>query len=498
MRIFRGARGLPLTVACVTVALLIPAAAAADLSGSDLTTMKQLQATGLGQALGWSAKTNPCPTTGADWNGVTCDGNQVIYITGLCSGALASGQFPGTELAQLSGLTVLDLKNCYQQSQPVTGLASLGSLSQLGTLELSGNTGLSGTIADIFPNGVDASSTQLARIYLDHTGLSGPIPSWIADLPGTTPVFLEDAHFSGTLPARDPSAGPPDTNRTFFAQGNELSGTLPAWALADQGDINLDYNMLDVAGTPAGNIDKADPNWRLTQTVPPANVQVSSNSVGTATLSWTPIAYQANGGGYEVLVSQSPAGPYTQVGSTIGAGGKAATGITLSGLPAGTDYFVVRTNTPANVDNPNDLTSVGSAPVSATVPGPPSTQSSGTGTTPTPTTTPPTTALPTTALPTTALPTTAVSGSGHRRPPRRCVVPRLRGVTLARAAHLLRAAGCRLGRVHLVTTRATRRRDRRRRFTRRQLRHQRVLRSAPGRRHVLRHGHRVAVWIVRP
>jgi hypothetical protein len=63
-------------------------------------------------------------------------------------------------------------------------------------------------------------------------------------------------------------------------------------------------------------------------------------------------------------------------GTTPGSGAKTASGLTVTGLPSGTNYFVVRTFTPAHVsdplnpatDNPNDLTSVDSSEVNADIP----------------------------------------------------------------------------------------------------------------------------------
>ena len=147
--------------------------------------------------------------------------------------------------------------------------------------------------------------------------------------------------------------------------------------------VYLRYNKFDVENTPAGAIDTLDPLWRTTQTVPPTNVQVTQTGAGTATLMWTPIAYTAHGGYYEVLSSQTPGGNYTSRGTTAASGAKTATGLTVSGLPAGTNYFVVRTFTPAHTgvfpqgctqevdcvteNNPNDLTSANSAETSANV-----------------------------------------------------------------------------------------------------------------------------------
>jgi len=96
-------------------------------------------------------------------------------------------------------------------------------------------------------------------------------------------------------------------------------------------------------------------DWAATQTVPPAALQLVNQTATSVTLLWTPIPYQANGGGYEVGYATQPGGPYTVHGIT---NDKSANTYTVNGLrPGQTYYFAVRTYTPAHSSNTNALRS---------------------------------------------------------------------------------------------------------------------------------------------
>ena len=368
----RGGLLSAVVVVCSSVALLAPAASAQVLGPPDLATMQTLQGApyNWGTAFGWPVGTNPCPEFGAFWNGVTCDTSHghVIYITVGCGTTPLTTPFPGPVLATLSQLENLKLNNCYLQSQPASNLSSLGDLANLQTLDLVGDPGFTGTLAEAFPGGIGPTALpELVQLMLSGSGFTGPLPAGVFEWGSTAIRWLNDNHFSGELPSTC-GGGPCIAPGSLRLQGNELSGTLPSWLVnvpsPGQHNILIDYNMFDVTGTPAGNIDSLDPTWRDTQTVPPTNVQVTGTGAGSATLSWTPIAYQANGGYYEVLSSETKGGPYSLAGTTAASGGKAATGLTVTNLPGGTNYFVVETYTPANPDNSNNLTSIASSEVS--------------------------------------------------------------------------------------------------------------------------------------
>ncbi|MCA9264112.1 MAG: hypothetical protein KDA60_09705, partial [Planctomycetales bacterium] len=173
---------------------------------------------------------------------------------------------------------------------------------------------LSGPISDDFGNFLTTNGTSAMVPQLQQNRLSGPLPT------GLPHIYNGELHF------------------------NQFEGPLTELAVGTGGVLVADFARFDVTTDYPG----VDPVWKEHQTVPPANVAVAPNGPGSATLSWTPILYQADPGFYEVFSSQSPGGPYVRRGTTKTSGGKAATGLTVSGLPAGTNYFIVRSTTYAH------------------------------------------------------------------------------------------------------------------------------------------------------
>jgi len=72
-------------------------------------------------------------------------------------------------------------------------------------------------------------------------------------------------------------------------------------------------------------------------------------------VSWTPITYTGDTGGYRVFSSTTPGGPYTEEGMTAD---KSASSLTVDGLnPSTTYYFVVVTRTNPHGNNSNTVNS---------------------------------------------------------------------------------------------------------------------------------------------
>ncbi|HMP74306.1 MAG TPA: fibronectin type III domain-containing protein, partial [Kiritimatiellia bacterium] len=343
----------------------------------DVAYMFEL-ADAVGHAFAWpvppSLDADDPATTSAfelNWNGVT-HVNQRITALSLLAGSIKPGPFaPG--ISALTGMHWFEYSNCITNPVAAATVSELGDMTWLQRLSLWGNTGLTGEIADLFPDGF-ADFTNLTFLVLGGTALEGAIPADI--FAASRETFLNQARFS-SLPAH----GPATVLRAQLV-GNQLGGVVPDWlvntSVSTQGVIRLDYNMLDVVNTPVGPLDTVNPTWRSTQTVPPTNLHVMAITATNATLAWTPIAYTNHGGHYEVLAATTSGGPYTPLGATTHNGGKNATGLSVGGLLPNTPYhFVVRTFTPAHIssglgnpanttDNANDLTSVYSAEVVAT------------------------------------------------------------------------------------------------------------------------------------
>ncbi len=221
----------------------------------------------------WLSNPDPC-----SWYGVSCAGGQVQRLDLILNGL--SGALP-TQLGNLSGLTVLNLRNN----------ALSGSIpAQLGSL------------------------TNLTALYLHNNALSGAIPLELGSLNQLTALYLNNNALSGEIP---PQLANLSSVVSFNLSFNKLSAsdaTLLSW----------------LAGLQAG--------WANTQTVPPTNVQVVNSGQDSVELSWTPILYTGNGGGYEVHYGTNPGGPYDQLGCTTA--DKTVSGCTVSGLSAGTDYYL--------------------------------------------------------------------------------------------------------------------------------------------------------------
>jgi len=101
-------------------------------------------------------------------------------------------------------------------------------------------------------------------------------------------------------------------------------------------------------------LDGIDPDWALTQTVPPTGLLATDVTASSVRMSWSPAVYDWDGGGYVIHYGSAPGGPYPAAsGSTAG---KDIAELIVSGLEKNTDYhFVVTTHTPPHGDQQNDL-----------------------------------------------------------------------------------------------------------------------------------------------
>ena len=164
---------LALVVCMVSLAV---SPAHAQLTGTDLTVMQTLAAPisqggyGWGAAYGWDYTTNPCPTNGVNWSGVTCIRGRVQSIIGGCGAQKINAPIPDI-LSQLTALTFLELRFCGMTGSIPDSLA----LTQLSSLRLDNNA-LTGTIPSAF-----ATEPQLYTFTAANNLLTGAIP----DFPST-------------------------------------------------------------------------------------------------------------------------------------------------------------------------------------------------------------------------------------------------------------------------------------------------------------------------
>jgi hypothetical protein len=209
----------------------------------------------------------------------------------------------------------------------------------------------------LLPNLSGLSNLQL--LDLSHNQLSGSLPS-LDGLSNLQLLDLSHNRLSGTLP----NMADLTSLQRLALHNNALSGPLPTslGSLSNVTFANLRYNRLEPNTAPLVQnfITEQDPNWLRTQTIPPANVSVTAMSDGRARITWTPIPYTEHGGYYRILYSSTPNGPYEVVGQTTS---KRMSGYTVTGLPAGTYYFVVQTYTPPHGEQQNELSSAPGAKV---------------------------------------------------------------------------------------------------------------------------------------
>ena len=301
---------------------------------------------------------------------------------------LSSNQLSGTipaELADLANLERLDLGG-NQLSGTIP--AELGNMANLIGLDLGGNQ-LSGTIPAELGNAVRLEGlflganqlsgtipvalanlgTHLWGLDLRNNQLTGAIPAELGNLVNLEELDLGSNHLSGSVPS---GIGNMADLRTLSLFGNKLSGEIPATFTQLQdvfygihGSFSISYNALySTNAALIACLDAGASGWHLTQTVAPGGVSAVAQSPHSILVSWTPIIYSGDTGGYWIYGSSTSGGPHAFMGTTAD---KSASSYLVSGLTIGTPYyFVVRAQTDEHARNANAVISDPSAEVTAT------------------------------------------------------------------------------------------------------------------------------------
>ncbi|MGK2857163.1 MAG: leucine-rich repeat domain-containing protein [Thermoanaerobaculia bacterium] len=270
-----------------------------------------------------------------------------------------TGAIPG-DIVTLPKLKIIFLSNNDLSGSIPAGLAQL---SELDTLVLSGNQ-LTGTLpAEI------ASMSTLRFLHLAANQLSGSIPGAYFNLPNLEELALGSNLLSGSVPNELGNA----TKLTYLhLSSNQLRGTVPAGVVNLTNTYYLDLGRNSLVAPNASVLEflqsKSSNDFARTQTVPPTDVRVDSASSFTVSLSWNPIAYGFDPGGYQVLASTTPGGPYTPLLTTPA---KYIPEAIVTGLnPSTKYYFAVKTVTfphgGGNYYQLNTIFSDASAEVTAT------------------------------------------------------------------------------------------------------------------------------------
>jgi Leucine-rich repeat (LRR) protein len=274
---------------------------------------------------------------------------------------LEFNQLTGTIPVQLGNLT--NLINLDLQWNQLTGNipTELGNLTDLEGLDLRWNQ-LTGNIPIELGN-----LANLEGLSLNHNQLTGDIPAELGNLSNLRVLWLHNNQLTGNIPAE---LGNLIDLATFNINSNMLIGAIPMSLINLSGLSNTDigYNALYTDNTTLDTfLNDEDPDWKNTQTVAPENVTASTTSDTSIDVSWTPIIYTADSGGYQVFYSISPGGPYTLFGSTKD---KSTSDIEVTGLNPGTTYFfVVKTRTDPHMQNQNTVDSENSQETTATTTG---------------------------------------------------------------------------------------------------------------------------------
>jgi len=295
-----------------------------------------------------------------DWNQLTTIPESIGNLTNLNELRLSSNQIvslPST-IGNLSNLQYLELNDNLISGQIPTWLSNL---TQLNFLELSRNQ-FSGPIPPEVGN-----LTSLQDLFLDGNHITS-IPPEIGNLTKLYYLFLDYNQIT-SLPSE---IGNLANLQYLYLCGNAIVGEVPSTLLnlqnlADGNGLDIRWNGLYSSNANLIeflNQKQGCGDWQSTQTVAPTNVTAGSPTANSITVSWTPISYTSDSGGYKVYYSTLSGGPYTLKGITSD---KTISSMVIDGLSSGTKYyFVVQSVTNPHANNQNTVESGFSAEVSAT------------------------------------------------------------------------------------------------------------------------------------
>jgi WD40 repeat protein len=227
------------------------------------------------------------------------------------------------------------------------------------------NNNLVGTIPPELEN-----LTKLKWLGLSSNQLTGNFPGWLRNLPDLERLELFSNELEGTIPSW---LGELTKLKSLKLSSNQFVGSLPVelnnLTNLDQGELDLRWNSLytnDETLMQFLNTRQSGGDWESTQTISPSDVSVTALSCSSIEVSWIPIIYTENAGGYRVFYSTTSSGPYTYFDVTAD---KTVPSMTVAGLaPAATYYFVIQTCTEPHSNNQNTVCSEFSEEISVVTP----------------------------------------------------------------------------------------------------------------------------------
>ena len=240
-----------------------------------------------------------------------------------------SGALP--DLSRMPNLTHLFLQeNAFTGSIP----PSYGSLSNVLYFWVHGNA-LTGAI----PKELGGLTAAL-EVNLSDNNLDGSIPPELGNLPNVYSLSVCGNRLGGTIPKE---LGNLPSVQYLYLCFNALRGPIPKeltklTKLADHAS-NFGWNALftsDKAVKDFVNAKDGSGDFEETQTVTPTNAKVAQMTDRSATLTWTPIRFGGDEGGYQVIVRKSPGGEPVAIATTSS---KNVDTITVRRLDPSTQYF---------------------------------------------------------------------------------------------------------------------------------------------------------------
>ena len=220
-------------------------------------------------------------------------------LSGLRTLSLAVNQLSGNIPAELGNLAAAD-SIYFNNNQLSGGIPSeLGNLTNLRYLDLSVNQ-----LTDTIPFEL-GNLAKLEGLKLQLNQLSGSIPSALGNLASLQSCFLDINRLSKNIPSE---LGNLTNLRYLYLSRNQLSGSIPVellglTSLQTSTGTDLGYNALYTSSAPLRdflNSKQIGGDWESTQTIPPTNLATGTVTASSVNLTWTPIPYTADPGGYEV------------------------------------------------------------------------------------------------------------------------------------------------------------------------------------------------------
>jgi Fibronectin type III domain/Leucine Rich Repeat len=267
-----------------------------------------------------------------------------------------SGSIP----SELGNLTSLEHLMLYSNNLSGSIPPELGNASNLGSFRLNNNH-LTGVIPSELGN-----LSALNELYLYSNNLTGAIPPELGNVSVLRRMDISSNSLSGAIPPELGNANIEDLNLS----SNNLFGDLPGFLSTITGDLDLSYNCLYGSDPTvlAAMEDKHEGEFISTQTLRPENISAkvvtdSGNSENRIEVSWDPITYTDDPGGYRVFYRKTGDTNFQKGGMTHD---KSASSFRVSNLEPGTEYeFMVNAVTWQHKYNQSDLYSLDSSATSA-------------------------------------------------------------------------------------------------------------------------------------